>query len=813
MDRLNRPEDEASTEGRGKKQGFFARLFSAVAASFERREDKLSPVADISTLVIAFLFARCHIIFGSYPLSIAAIAVLPSRVWLAVIGSVVGSLTLGKAGIIYAMISLIVAFLRIIISGTEKNTRQDEDGSPLFKESLILRMSSAVIGGFISGVYEVLLNGFTLTSVMFGVSMILLPPVIAFALSGIFEGNISLSGIFRTNLPVLSLKGKDEKEKFNLIFFECSALFGLFLISLSLKEYELLGISPSYVFSSLVTLYAARRFGAIKGAVVGFVSSVGISSSYSVGLALAGVVSGWLFGVGLIYALLGGLTALSLWCSYAGGVVGLLTVFPEFAIAAMVASPILKATSAEKKEEQREAAGKIAEDMVGTMALSYKSRYQGNLDTLEEVLSSLSTLIRRKRKKETELSKDELSEVSRECIRRYCSTCSFYHICAVKDNHPLRENIELLTTTLYKNGRITSDIPELSYSDCKMQNGIIESINRAVSSLKEERIKESMKGGIEDDFTLIARLISEARESDRREKALNESLSERIEDTLLACGVSEGFGGVYGQKRPHLIVSLEDEDGSRATSPELKKELEALLGSRLCNPEYYRKGKMALFECSVDKNYSVDFVSVGVGKDDGISGDASLSFVSRDGYFFSIISDGMGSGEEAHDTAVFVLDFLNRALEFSGSIETTLQILNHTLKRAREECSASLDLFYMDLYTGEAGFIKSGASASYIKRGSSLFRIRSKTAPLGVTGELDAERVRADIECGDCIIMLSDGVTENASDAPWLLDLLAKPTKDNLEDYAELILSEAKKNGRRTDDMTVTVLKTSKVTQ
>jgi len=160
-----------------------------------------------------------------------------------------------------------------------------------------------------------------------------------------------------------------------------------------------------------------------------------------------------------------------------------------------------------------------------------------------------------------------------------------------------------------------------------------------------------------------------------------------------------------------------------------------------------------------------------------------------------------------------VLDFLNRALEFSGSIETTLQILNHTLKRAREECSASLDLFYMDLYTGEAGFIKSGASASYIKRGSSLFRIRSKTAPLGVTGELDAERVRADIECGDCIIMLSDGVTENASDAPWLLDLLAKPTKDNLEDYAELILSEAKKNGRRTDDMTVTVLKTSKVTQ
>ena len=97
--------------------GFFEKIKEAILASIKKRSGA-APIYDIAVAVVALLVARCHVIFGAYPLGIAMIAILPERVWVAVLGAVIGSLTLGKAGIVYALIAIIVAFLRMIISGT-----------------------------------------------------------------------------------------------------------------------------------------------------------------------------------------------------------------------------------------------------------------------------------------------------------------------------------------------------------------------------------------------------------------------------------------------------------------------------------------------------------------------------------------------------------------------------------------------------------------------------------------------------------------------------------------------------------------------
>lgn len=55
--------------------------------------------------------------------------------------------------------------------------------------------------------------------------------------------------------------------------------------------------------------------------------------------------------------------------------------------------------------------------------------------------------------------------------------------------------------------------------------------------------------------------------------------------------------------------------------------------------------------------------------------------------------------------------------------------------------------------------------------------------------------------------MFSDGIAEIAEDAPWLLLLLGEAPMENLKEYAEYIISEAKKNGSSGDDMTVTVIR------
>ena len=286
--------DKTSHEETNKKTKRSSGIMGTIKHSIEEAKKKReAPLIDVITFFVAFIFARCHVIFGSHPLAIAFIAVLPTRVWLATLGAAAGALTLGKSGIIYSMIAVIVVFLRIIISGGEKG-EDEKVYMSYFSEGLLLKMSASLIGGFIAAVYETLLSGLNITTVAFGLSMIILPPLLVFALSGLFDCKISFYTVFDSTVNVFSGKGKSEKDKFNLLFFRLSSLLIIFLISISFKEYELLGISLGYIFSGAATLLIARRFGALYGCIVGFVSSFGLSSTLSVAFALAGGAAGGL---------------------------------------------------------------------------------------------------------------------------------------------------------------------------------------------------------------------------------------------------------------------------------------------------------------------------------------------------------------------------------------------------------------------------------------------------------------------------------------------------------------------------------------
>lgn len=812
MDRPNQQTEATVTNQRSEKRGgFFRGIYNAIISSFAKRKEGIeSPIYDVLAFVIAFLFARCHIIFGAYPIALAIIAVLPSRVWLAVGGAVAGALTLGNAGVIYSMISVIVAFLRIIISATDKHKIQTPDGteaSQLFHESLLLRMSSAIIGGFIAAVYEILLAGFTLASVLFGVTMIILPALITFALSGLFDAGVTWGSIFAGSAEVFSMKRRKEKEKFNLIFFQCSALLAIFLISLSLKQYELLGVSAGYVFAGMATIFVARRFGALRGAAVGFVSSVGISSIHSVAFALAGLAAGALCTLSLLWAAIAGGVVLVAWSSYAEGLSGLLTTLPEYAISAAISVPLFKKTKLERTEEDVTDSEGVAEDMVGTMALSYKSRYSGSLDSLESAFSALASLTKEERARESAISEREVERLVSECISRYFDVSNIYMPGADEARTYFASNMESIATKVYKNGKITPaefDTPEHL---AQVSVGVADSINRAMGIITEERYRDKTRDTSAEDFSHMAKLINEARLGDSREKSLNTRLTEAVCALLSSLDITGAAAQVFGERAPHFIIATEDEVGNIITSPKLKKGLEEVAGVKLAIPEYYRRGKMALMECGTAPAYIAGSAFAGDAIRAGeVSGDTARTFSTEEHRYFSLISDGMGSGEGAHATSMFVADFLSRMLEFGAGAESSLSLLNNLVRRRREECSATVDLFSLDLISGEAVFYKCGAAPSYVKRGTSLFRIRSRTSPLGLMSQLDAERIRVEVESGDYIIMFSDGVSPDG-EATWLLDLLSCPAPIDPSEYARTLLEGAKRNSGTNDDLSVLVTK------
>ena len=217
---------------------------------------------------------------------------------------------------------------------------------------------------------------------------------------------------------------------------------------------------------------------------------------------------------------------------------------------------------------------------------------------------------------------------------------------------------------------------------------------------------------------------------------------------------------------------------------------------------------MALMECDIARAFIPDYASASsAGDSKEISGDTVSFFESGDDCFFALVSDGMGRGEIAKDTSGFVSKFLTRALGFGATEETVLSMLNYVIRGKGEECSATVDLFELDLLSGDATFIKSGAAPSFVKRDDSLFRIKSQTAPIGLMKNIDSERIRVEVRDGDFVIMLSDGIIQTTEEATWLIELLASSNARSAKELADEILEAAKISSNTRDDMSVAVVK------
>lgn len=194
-----------------------------------------------------------------------------------------------------------------------------------------------------------------------------------------------------------------------------------------------------------------------------------------------------------------------------------------------------------------------------------------------------------------------------------------------------------------------------------------------------------------------------------------------------------------------------------------------------------------------------------------VSGD-SYSFCEADtGRLLVLLSDGVGSGEDAKRESERVIEMMERFLEAGFGKETAVQMVNGALVTSgQEQAMSTLDICDIDLYTGNCEFVKMGAACTYIKRGRLVDRLSAQTLPLGVFGEMSPDIQTRTLLSGDYVIMLSDGVLEALSEGigeQVLPEIIGRMEYQNPGEIANQILAYAigQSRGRIRDDMTVLV--------
>ena len=224
-------------------------------------------------------------------------------------------------------------------------------------------------------------------------------------------------------------------------------------------------------------------------------------------------------------------------------------------------------------------------------------------------------------------------------------------------------------------------------------------------------------------------------------------------------------------------------------------------------------------ECTITfqempKYYMLSYGAMGVKSGESKSGDNYSFGKSMDGYYTTILSDGMGSGPEASEESMATVELVEKFMESGFDEDVTVNTVNSImeLRFSEAEKYSTLDLAKVDVYTGEAKFVKIGAAPTFIKRGSEVTDVNTNNLPFALVDEIDVDIKRENLQAGDIMISVSDGILDidkmNSGNFVWLKEYLKDSTTDPKELSAK-ILEKAKtlSGGVLKDDMTVIVSK------
>jgi len=578
-----------------------------------------------------------------------------------------------------------------------------------------------------------------------------------------------------------------------------------------------------------VSLPDSRRIvgGVLWGVVAGLAMDPGGAPLYAAAAMTAGLLMRHSPGAAVCGAWIS--AAAIAYCD--GGLVSFAAVVPEITLTAAVLIPLLhfrllpaavnprgEGASA-LRQASRDAAGETAY-VASAQAREHGERMRSLSRSMERMSGMMSAVAERMRRPGIL----ELKELCDETCRAHCTSCKNRVLCWEREYATTADTVCRMAHELHRSGRVSAAVvpPNLA-GRCVEMDRILDEINDGCARRAEAARLTDRSDVFAEGFSSFSALLAESARETEAKFAPDEELSRKLRRALRYRDFYADEVTVYGDRRRLVVARNLDLSRVRMGGEEIRALFEEETGAAFGDPEYQLDGESVSMTltgvpsvrtrdgaCSRGALEEPEGGRRGRGKKAPPNGDCAVRFETEDGRYYMLICDGMGTGGEASFTAQLAAGFLTEMLSGGASMATALTMLNQYMRSRKLECSTGIDLMEIDRYTGEARFVKSGAAPSFVVRDGRLFRLSSKTVPIGILRALDAEMIRFRLTGGDVIVMLSDGVTENFEECAWLCDMLASPAVMDQppEEIARRIVRAAgAQSGRHRDDITAAVVK------
>ncbi len=608
--------------------------------------------------------------------------------------------------------------------------------------------------------------------------------------------------------------------------FAAFLVLGIGLI-MGLNDVEVAGLNISSIICRLGIMLAALIWGSGGGTIVGVMTGImpSISSSIfaqSLGLyAVSGLLAGLFRSLGRIGIVLGfmlGTMALSMFIPetkaavlgiWETAIAGLLFFLLPESVQDKVPLQSL-GTLGSKNQEKEETINQQLEE-------SARHRIRNLAGVFEELSSSFSGEMEVKRKNNQAAYLNYLYE---QVSQNFCEKCTRYDICWGRDSYRTSQQILELFTIVEKSELSYEKAPRDFKRDCLYAREMISTLNYLFERMllneywsdklceSRELVATQLKG--------VSRLIKDLAE----EIDVKAEFDLNVREKLLRESQEQGFK--IKEMTPlrnngELILNVAAEPCRKGDFCEniIAPAFSGILGEKM---EVYEKScprfrgwGQCKFTMSRACSYKINSAVVQVAKEKQ-SGDSFTIASLKEGKELIALSDGMGVGEKAFGDSQATVRLLENLLASGFQRDVALNTINTVLLlRSAQESFATLDMILVDLYSGDADFIKVGSAPSYIKRDRKVGMISANSLPIGILENVDVVSERINLCPQDILVMVSDGVLEVSRqfNESWVNEFLSQVNENDPQLLAEMIMNKALGTckGKPADDMTVICLR------
>lgn len=398
--------------------------------------------------------------------------------------------------------------------------------------------------------------------------------------------------------------------------------------------------------------------------------------------------------------------------------------------------------------------------------------YVIQMDRFAESLSRLSKKFLSLESARDTLSGDEMDEMFGQITEKVCDRCEKRKEC-LKDNRQITYQMmqEILIAVENYGAELNIELKRKLKKQCQRAPRFLRETLEAFECAKQVLVWNNKIAKNREGYAGQLGRFAEVVQSSARELDAgiftDERLEKRFKSQLKKSGVkllsSVFYLTLEGKYEIHLTAKTIK--GQYVATKDIAKQIGQCVGRTMMPKQGERPllgEEYQTIACvEVAKYFTLQGIAK-IGKNcEKISGDTFLMTELPGGKKGVALSDGMGAGETAFRESTMVVEMLEELLEAGFPVKTAIQMINTALVIGREEVRFStIDVSIFDLYSGKCEIVKAGGATTFIKRKDCVEEVASASLPIGVLQEIEIDTKEIEMESGDFVIMVTDGVMD-----------------------------------------------------